>query len=297
MNITCETARDLIPLYLEGIASPDSAALVEAHMVSCEHCKQELENMRASHTVPADTDIFPLKRIRADLRNRKRLTIAATVMLSLAVVVIVMGYLTSPIYIPYSKDKITVTEKTDGTVLVEDKTRTATGYDVEKTNAGDTGAVYHIAAWYSLWDKYVMPKRVGEIVLNASGETLASVYYYNTDGHADVLIYGTDQNPGGGVMSLPRLVLSYYALMAVALLMICGIGLLIFYRNKKARRIIIRISLFPVSYLLSHICVKGFTAATYSPAHDFFTIILAAVALYGALLLGVYLFSIKKRRL
>lgn len=295
MKISCETASDLIPLYMEGIASNDSAALVEEHIDSCEKCRKKLEKMREGYKIPMDTDASPLKKIQGGLRKRKILTIAGSVMLSLAFAAIVIGYLSSPIFIPYSSDTIQVSEKADGTILVRVEDPVATGVDISSTE-GDSGTVYHIAAWYSLWDKYITHKPLGAITVNTGSEEVSSLYYYNADGHEDILIYGTDQNPGGGVITLPRLVLNYYVGIAVLIIVVCGIVLLILRKRKKARSVIIKVLLFPVAYLISHLCIKGFSGATYSATHDFLAIVLAAIPLYLALLLGTSLLSKNKRR-
>ena len=42
----CNIIQDIIPLYIDGIASEDSAAYIEEHVKSCEKCKQMLDGMR-----------------------------------------------------------------------------------------------------------------------------------------------------------------------------------------------------------------------------------------------------------
>lgn len=44
-QITCDIARDLLPLYIDRVCSADSAALVEAHLQSCPTCKAEYEKL------------------------------------------------------------------------------------------------------------------------------------------------------------------------------------------------------------------------------------------------------------
>lgn len=78
-----------------------------------------------------------------------------------------------------------------------------------------------------------MNKTINNTVLNPEGEKVASVYYYNADGSEDILIYGKDQYPNGGSISLPRLVLAYYLLLAIILAFISGIILFIVRRKEK----------------------------------------------------------------
>ena len=43
MNITCEMAEDLLPLYLEDACSADSRAALEAHLRTCPACREKRE--------------------------------------------------------------------------------------------------------------------------------------------------------------------------------------------------------------------------------------------------------------
>ena len=40
MKVTCKVIQDLLPLYHDGVASPDTAALVEEHLKDCEACQE-----------------------------------------------------------------------------------------------------------------------------------------------------------------------------------------------------------------------------------------------------------------
>lgn len=48
MNISCGIIKDLLPLYLEGVCSGDSAAAVDEHLESCDSCGAELRAMRSA---------------------------------------------------------------------------------------------------------------------------------------------------------------------------------------------------------------------------------------------------------
>ena len=45
-KISCSIAKDLLPLYIEGILSEETAQVVEMHLQTCENCKRFLEIMR-----------------------------------------------------------------------------------------------------------------------------------------------------------------------------------------------------------------------------------------------------------
>ena len=45
MNYNCEMIRDLLPLYVDQVCSPASAAAVEAHVRECNACASLLGEM------------------------------------------------------------------------------------------------------------------------------------------------------------------------------------------------------------------------------------------------------------
>ena len=46
MKVTCKVIQDLLPLYHDGVASPDTAALVEEHLKDCEACQEEFHKLQ-----------------------------------------------------------------------------------------------------------------------------------------------------------------------------------------------------------------------------------------------------------
>jgi hypothetical protein len=124
------------------------------------------------------------------------------------------------------------------------------------------------------------------VVLNPDGETIASVYYYEIDGSEDILIYGENQNPSGGVMTLPRLFLAYYTLIALGLALVCTFIIILFRRHKKVTDLTIKILYLPVSYLIGQFLIKGLKTSSYGALRDFYAILLLMVALYIAFLIA-----------
>lgn len=70
-HISCEIIRDLLPLYADDAASPDSRALVEAHLTECEACRTELERCRTAVALPPETEPGLMKLLRAKLLRRR----------------------------------------------------------------------------------------------------------------------------------------------------------------------------------------------------------------------------------
>lgn len=45
MRITCEIIKDLLPLYYDNVCSEDSRKLIEEHLLTCEKCRDELNQI------------------------------------------------------------------------------------------------------------------------------------------------------------------------------------------------------------------------------------------------------------
>jgi hypothetical protein len=290
MEVTCKIIKDILPLYVENIASDDTRILVEEHISWCESCKKQLGEMNFSNNLPIDTDTAPLRKLKAILRKKKIHTIFFSAMLTMVTAVVVMAVLTAPKFIPYSESTVSFIENDNGAVLAIFGDEVS-GYNINRHPADDnSGYVYHMTAWDTTWNRYIGKNPANNTVLNPDGKIVAAVYYYLTDGSDDILIYGKDQNPGGGVRTLPRLFLTYYFMLALALAIICGIAMLVFRRHENVRNVILIILLLPVSYLLGHLCIKGLYAPSYSATRDFFAILLVMIPLYIVFLSAINLF-------
>ena len=40
-KFSCDTVRDMLPLYVDNIVSDDTRAIVEEHIASCDACRKE----------------------------------------------------------------------------------------------------------------------------------------------------------------------------------------------------------------------------------------------------------------
>lgn len=110
----------------------------------------------------------------------------------------------------------------------------------------------------------------------------AAVCYSPNNGQDDVLLCGSRD---GGIISLPRLALGYYALLSLALLIPLSIAFFL-CRRKKAGKALGHLALIPACYLTGHLLVKGFATTSYQMQRDFSLIVLTAALLYAAALLA-----------
>ena len=282
MKITCDVIKDILPLYAEGLASPDTAALAEEHLAACEACRNALNELRAPVSIAADTDAAPLRRVRRTMKRQKARTIVFTALVCLAIAVTALGWLTSHEYIPYAGNIISVTEH-DGGLVFARFGEGVSGYEIisEPMETGE-GTIVHTTAWDSVWNRLFNSSIPGgEIVLNPNGGTVTAVYYDQADEAESVLLHGKGIYDSSII--LPRLFLAYYAVFAAVLASVCIVMTALLRRRKAARRIVWRIALAPLSYLIAHVLIKGFSTVTYSGFRDLFLILLTAIPVYGAL--------------
>lgn len=129
--------------------------------------------------------------------------------------------------------------------------------------------------------------RAGNSFLTFNTENCAGIYYSPNNGRDDVLLYG--ERMDGGIMSLPRLALGYYALLALALGAALGLAWLV-CRKKPCGGTLGRLALVPLCYLAGHLLVKGFTTTSYQMQRD-----LALIVLTGALVCCAALLALDLR--
>ncbi|HBN84495.1 MAG TPA: hypothetical protein DDZ89_11685, partial [Clostridiales bacterium] len=262
----------------------------------CDACKKVLDYMK-TETVLMDTNVTPLLKIKTKLRRKKVITVLFSVMLSLAVAVLFVAYLTAPEYTSYRDSKISITEVDNGMVVAVFSDQVS-GYDISKYQSDEyDGYVVHMTTWDSVWNRIFGRSRVNSVVLNPDGEAVTAVYYYQTDSQVDRLIYGFDINPSGGILTLPRLVLSYYFLLALGFAGFCALLVFIFRKNEIARNLLTKVLLVPISYLLAHLLIKGFDSTSYLALRDFLAILLITIPLYIAFLAAMtYIKEYKKKK-
>ncbi|MBE5966115.1 MAG: zf-HC2 domain-containing protein [Lachnospiraceae bacterium] len=292
MKITCNVIKDLLPLYVENIASDDTRILVEEHINSCNSCKKELDKFNKANDIFIDMKLLPIKKVQATLRKKKYLTILFSAILTLLVLIIVIGYLTAPEYIPYSESAVSITEA-DNNLMIAHLGDTGFRYSIDYYRTDDnSGYIYDISMWNSIWNRTMNKNVPADFILNPNGEMVSSVYYCSSDGkEEDILIYGKNQNPNGGRITLPRLFLAYYVYTAAVSAVVLWVILFLFRKKQKMKAIMFKLFALPIAYLLGHICIKGFSTISYSATHDFYAILLAMIPIYCAIMIGERIFA------
>ncbi len=127
MDISCDIIRDLLPLYAEDMASPDSKKLVDDHLCTCDGCTNELGALKRAQAIPLDADTNSLKRVKNSIRRKRMLTVLAVLLTVSSILISVFNFATVPIYLPYEKAIEGVELREDGTLVI-DYSRAVTGH-------------------------------------------------------------------------------------------------------------------------------------------------------------------------
>ena len=296
MSNQCEVIRDLMPLYAESMASEASAAIIEEHLAGCTSCRDYLGEIRQTVSNVKDTDSSLLRQMKKRLQRKKTLTVLVTLMMTLVVMITAIAYLTAPDYLPYSDELVSVRELDDGTVMVIFDESVA-GYDISfVTNENGTDREYSLTAWNTTWNRWFQRHGSNQItLLNPDGEKVTAIFYYQTNGQNDILIYNRGSEPSGGRITLPRLVLNYYFILAIGFLIISVVAWLIFRRKPKIGNVLSKIMFLPVAYLAGHLVITRFNATTYNAYRDFIAILLAMIPFYVALIAAQAIIRSKRK--
>lgn len=119
MNITCDIIRDLLPLYAEDLASPDSRKLVDDHLCGCDSCVKELAELKMAPKVPVEVETGSLKRVGDTIRRRRILAVMAAVFLFATLVLSVDLFLDAKVYLTAEQAVLGCQNTENGDVLIQ----------------------------------------------------------------------------------------------------------------------------------------------------------------------------------
>lgn len=91
MKMNCNIIRDLLPLYVEGIASEESRELVEEHLEECGECRERCECMKCPQPQPPVQQVGQLKRLKRVLLQHTLSIVMIVVFLTVAAMILIQG--------------------------------------------------------------------------------------------------------------------------------------------------------------------------------------------------------------
>lgn len=300
MRNECNIIRDLLPLYAEQMVSADTAEFVEEHLNGCKECLQEYEQMKEPQASQTKEDAAPLVILKRKLWKKKMQTVLCTGLFVLAVLVAAFAFLSAPVYFPYAEDLFTLTEQADGSLTItfdERVTEYRCEADVYCDPEGDasegTKLWYKVEAWTTQWNQWFAKRGVQSTTIRTEDAKQLSVYYVSNNGTEDICIYGQPLTDGG-VITLPRLVLGCYFLLALVCVVVLVVLWCIVRRKPTVKVWVERILLYPVSYCIGHVIVASSVSGSYSASRDFMLIVFLSILLYGGLLLVRSIYSLHR---
>lgn len=118
-EIKCTVIQDLLPLYVDEVVSDDTKSLVDTHLLTCERCKQDYEQMKGTLYVPIETETTLFNNFKKRWNRKKWLlilgSILMTTLIGFAIFWFIFGY-TKPI--PYTADLFEMEEMPDDTLVL-----------------------------------------------------------------------------------------------------------------------------------------------------------------------------------
>ena len=317
MSKECSIVRDLLPLYAEDMVSADTGAFVKEHLDGCEACRTEYDRLKLpqvrdeaseqtnekkgtdGRVVTAGADVAPLVNLKRKLRKQKVQTILCTGLFLVALFVSAFALLSVPVYFPYAEDLFTIKDNGDESITVTFDERVTDylcvtdAYQCPEEGITEEMQTYRLEAWSSLWSKWFSKRGTQSVTIpKESGEEI-SVYYTSNDGREDVCIYG-EPVTSGGVITLPRHVLSYYFVLAVMCTVVLFVLWLFARKNPKRKSVIGTVLCYPVSYCVAHVIIAGFRTSTYTSGRDFMFILFTSILIYGGVLLARSIYRERK---
>lgn len=303
MKNECSIVCDLLPLYAEDMVSEDTAEFVKEHLGNCPTCRAELEKLRkpvqpvAAQHVP-DIDAEPLKRLKKALLMEKVQAILCTAAVLLALMLSGLSFLTAPEYFAYSQELVTVTEGANGEATISFSSE-ITNYKLQRiADPADKQTVYHLEVWTCAWDRMFSKPGAQDVTVKPENGHELLIYFTQfinqSSSNSAVCIYGEIEPDSGGWMALPGLSMGYWLAINIVLLVILGVIWLNLRKKEKPRRLVERLILIPIAYMLGHLCELGFHTLSYSEWRDAQMILAIGILFYCAMLLALSIFYSRK---
>lgn len=295
MKKECSIIRDILPLYTENMVSDETREFIEEHLSVCNECKMKMEKMRITDNLPPSNTV-PLKNIKKKLLYKKIQIALLTTALVLIIAISVFALLTAPKFYPYSDDILKLTENQNQSVTITFREDVKGFSYIESSDIDTDILVIQVEAWTSYFSENILKSSRQSITIPYTDKDKISIYYLQNNNEDDVHIFGHNLSPTGGIVSLPRLALNYYLYIAIGSFVLAVLLLVVFRKKEMIRIWLLRFMAIPVSYVLGHIFIKGFSTTTYTLQRDFFLILLVSVMIYGVIISSIWLYNMKKKR-
>ena len=319
MKLPCAVIHDLLPLYAENMVEPDTKELVDQHLTECPDCQKRFSEIETSPEPPVET-VKPLQTLRKEIRKRRWYT---AILAALCVFIAVFTYFfhaTSMNYILWQDGMIEVAGvetinpaeyySDDGHLPINDDAGPAPTIAPASAEQACEALILRVSSFINGFEEHVVIEDDGTttVIMQAfstnqrSDQQIQSYYETTYYPVPDRLIYGFEQRQvllwgtpaDGGTAVLPRLALGYCLLIAAALAGLSGLLWAVF-RKWDYSWILRQVFFAPVSYILSHLLLKGVKTTSFFMEHDLFSILLTTLAVYAFLSIAWQVFLNRRK--
>lgn len=84
-RISCDTIRDILPLYVDEVVSDDTKNIVSEHLELCTECQEKYESMKKEMAIPAENSVRLLKKFKREWKRKKVVIVFSTIIATVAV--------------------------------------------------------------------------------------------------------------------------------------------------------------------------------------------------------------------
>lgn len=281
-KLNCEVIKDLLPLYVEDLASSPTRMLVEEHLAVCKECQKEKVSLSREMPMPQHTDTKAIKNIKIKLFKKKVSTICVSVLTTLLIFVLIALNVNAPIVLPYEKVKASVLViKNEFGELAFDIKDPTIEVDVEYSIGEDGVYTAEVSCYTTKWkQKFEKASNRNRVVTLAGESTIQRISYYPTENVENICLYEdaeTIGNSSSGYVTLPRLVLNYYMLFSILLSFVGVIVCVCLRKKKNCIYTALKITLVPVTYFLSSLVILSGKGDIYNSLYYFSGILLSTI--------------------
>lgn len=191
-DIKCTVIQDLLPLYVDEVVSHDTKSLVNEHLLTCENCRNEYEQMKGTLYVPIENKATLFSQLKKRWNRKKWLLIFGSVLMTTLIGFALFSfifYYSKPI--PYTAELFELEETADGTLVLnyfgESHAGTYTTHPLEVEIDGEVkniSLIYYVktiahspTSNFLREDKRIGPDRLGLV----DSEAVDAVYYGDFD--------------------------------------------------------------------------------------------------------------------
>lgn len=285
MNGECCMVRELLPLYLEELTTPETTVQIQAHLQACTAC--QAEKARLEQALPPREPELPVKKLRKLLNRRRRFALLLTVLAVLLVAVSAFAWLTAPEYCNAGEAEPQILEA-EGRLYITFSNRVQHSSCLRTINGENGEAEYAIETWTTPLDR---ARGDGLQCICIPVEEHMTVWFAQNNGQADVLLYG--EGTGDVRMLLPRLALGSYVTAALCLAAVLAAAAVILRKSRLCDGLLRALTL-PVSWLCGSVIVKRFDFTSYHIQRDVTAIALISMTILTTLQLLIH--GLKRRK-